>query len=110
MDPMATGPPSMKSLCRMSWRPLILMAVADVQAFCSPQLLADLEPYSSFRFKFLRARNENLTGRQALHSVLFDAFVEAGPCGQSGLPFSIDDPVAPGVGTLSESKQQVCLS
>jgi len=70
----------------MSWRSLILMAVADVQALCSPQLLADLEPYSSFRFDFLRKRNESLTGRKALFDVLFDAFVEAGPGDRNRLP------------------------
>jgi len=44
----------------VSWHSLILMAVADVQSFCSPQFLADLEPYSSFGFNFLRTRNESL--------------------------------------------------
>ena len=55
------------------------MAVADVQPYCSPSFLAELEPCSSFRFGFLHARNESLTGRQALYNVLFDAFIEAGP-------------------------------
>ena len=86
MDPMNCGTPSLRSLLRMSWRSLILMAVADVQALCSPQLLADLEPYSSFRFDFLRKRNESLTGRKALFDVLFDAFVEAGPGDRNRLP------------------------
>ena len=86
MDRMPNGAPSMKSLLRMSWRSLILMAVADAQAYCSPAFLAELEPCSSFRFGFLRARNESLTGRQALYDLLFDAFIEAGPANRSKLP------------------------
>jgi hypothetical protein len=86
MDRMPRGTSSIKSLLRMSWRSLILMAVADVQAYCSPTFLAALEPCSSFRFKFLRDRNQSLTGREALYDMLFDAFVEAGPGDQSRLP------------------------
>jgi hypothetical protein len=41
-----------------------LMAVADAQSCFSPAFLAELEPCSSFRFDFLRARNEKLAGRQ----------------------------------------------
>jgi hypothetical protein len=86
MDRMPGGTQSMKSLLRMSWRSLILMAVADVQPYCSPSFLAELEPCSSFRFGFLHARNESLTGRQALYNVLFDAFIEAGPVDRNALP------------------------
>lgn len=83
MDRMPHGAPAIKSLLRMSWRSLILMAVADVQGYCSPAFLAALEPCSSFRFGFLRERNQSLTGREALYDLLFDAFVEAGS-GESG--------------------------
>jgi hypothetical protein len=86
MDRMPHGTPSIKSLLRMSWRSLILMAVADVQAYCSPAFLANLEPCSSFQFKFLRDRNQSLTGREALFDLLFDAFLEAGPGDRSKLP------------------------
>jgi hypothetical protein len=90
MDRMPGGTSSMKSLLRMSWRSLILMAVADVQSYCSPAFLAELEPCSSFRFNFLRARNESLTGRQALYDLLFDAFIEAGPADRRTLPLPHD--------------------
>ena len=86
MDRMPHGAPSIKSLLRMSWRSLILMAVADVQAYCSPTFLAALEPCSSFRLKFLRDRNQSLTGREALYDLLFDAFLEAAPSHRSNLP------------------------
>ena len=86
MDRMPGGTQSMKSLLRMSWRSLILMAVADVQPYCTRAFLAELEPCSSFRFSFLRAHNESLTGRQALYDVLFDAFIEAAPNDRGKLP------------------------
>ena len=85
MDRMPHGASSIKSLLRMSWRSLILMAVAEVQGYCSPAFLAALEPCSSFRFRFLRDRNRSITGREALSDLLFDAFVEAAPGERSNL-------------------------
>ena len=86
MDRLPNGTGLLKGLLRMSWRSLILMAVADAQAFFSPAFLAELEPFSPFRFDFLRERNEKMAGRQALYSILFDAFLEAGPGELTGLP------------------------
>jgi hypothetical protein len=86
MDRLPHGTGLLKNLLRMSWRSLILMAVANARQFFSPAFLADLEPSSPFRFDFLRARNERLAGRQALYAVLFDAFLEAGPGERSGVP------------------------
>jgi hypothetical protein len=86
MDRLAYGTPSLKNLLRMSWRSLILMAVADLQPFLSPALLAELEPHSPFRFNFLRARNRKLAGRQAFYAILFDAFIEAGADQPGSLP------------------------
>lgn len=109
MDHMPGDTSNMKSLLRMSWHSLILMAVADVQSYCSPAFLADLEPCSSFRFNFLRARNERLTGRQALYDLLFDAFIEAGPADRSSLPLpresfsSLDAQSIAGLPALSNS-------
>jgi hypothetical protein len=109
MDRQPHGTRLLKDLLRMSWRSLILMAVADAQQFFSPAFLAELEPSSLFRFDFLRARNRKLAGRQAIYSILFDAFLEAGPGGQSGLPLpgkslpDADSPPVAGVGSLSNS-------
>jgi hypothetical protein len=80
------GTTALKELLRMSWRSLILMAVADAQPFFSRAFLAELESSSPFRFDFLRARNEKLAGRQALYATLFDAFMEAGSDDRSDLP------------------------
>jgi hypothetical protein len=88
MDRLPHGTPLLKDLLRMSWRSLILMAVANAQQFFSPAFLAGLEPSSPFRFDFLRARNRRLTGRQALYGVLFDAFLEAGPGERSESPLA----------------------
>ena len=86
MDSMPDGTPDVKSLLGISWRSLILMAVAGVQDYCSPAFLAEIEPNSSFRFGFLNERSQQLAGREAFYDVLFDAFVEAGAVNSSGLP------------------------
>jgi hypothetical protein len=96
MDRMRHGSSALKSLLRMSWRSLILMAVADVQGYCSPAFLADLEPSSSFRFKFLGERSEQLAEREAFYDVLFEAFLEGGAGERSRLPM----PRTVGVGSL----------
>ena len=101
MNRLPNGTPGLKDLLRMSWRSLILMAVADLQHLLSPAFLAELEPSSPFRFDFLRSRNGKLTRRQSLYSILFDAFLEAGPDEPSGLslpsqsvPCAVDSPLA----------------
>jgi hypothetical protein len=78
MDRLPHGSPSLKHLLRMSWRSLILMAVANTPSFFSSPFLDELEAFSAFRFNFLRARNQKLTGRQSLYSCVFDAFIESG--------------------------------
>jgi hypothetical protein len=107
MEYMAFGSPSLRCLLRMSWRSLILMAVADVQSFCSPKFLADIEPYSSFRFGFIQARNEGLASRQAIIDVLFDAFVEAGSSnrGEPSLPRGCCHEFAVRTSAASESQK-----
>jgi hypothetical protein len=102
MDRLPNGTPALKNLLRMSWHSLILMAVADAHQFFSPPFLAELEPCSSFRFNYLRARNETLTGRQALCAVLFDAFLEAGTSDRSGIPLPGESSPAPVLHTVAE--------
>ncbi|MGD0735022.1 MAG: hypothetical protein ABR976_07730 [Terracidiphilus sp.] len=77
MDRLPNGSSSLKDLLRLSWRSLILMAVANAPDFFSPAFLAELESRSAFRFDFLRARNQKLTGRQSLYEFVFDAFVDS---------------------------------
>ena len=109
MDRLPNGTATLKDLLHMSWRSLILMAVADAQLFFSRAFLAELEPSSPFRFDFLRARNERLTGRQTLYDPLFDAFMEAGADDRSELPmpsesfYVADAPPAGDIRCLSNS-------
>jgi hypothetical protein len=76
MDQMPHGDRVLKALLRMSWRSLIVMAVAQSYKFFSPGFVAEMEGRSPFRFDFLRARQKRLAGRRGLYSNLFDAFLE----------------------------------
>jgi hypothetical protein len=90
MDELPNGTTTLKELLKMSWRSLIIGAVADSHAFFSPGFLEEAERCSPFRFAFLRARRERLTSQQGLYEVLFDAFLEApeGDTGELPLPMS----------------------
>ena len=70
----------------MSWRSLIVGAVADSHEYFSWSFLADAERYSPFRFEFLRARREKMASREGLYGSLFDAFLEAPDDDDCGLP------------------------
>lgn len=76
MDQLPHGDAVLKGLLRMSWRSLILMAIAQSHEFFSPAFLRDAERCSPFRFGFLRERRDLLAGRQGLYARLFDAFLE----------------------------------
>ena len=77
MDRLPDGSGMLKDLLRMSWRSLILRAVADSHEFFSKEFLKEAECCSPFRFHFLRARQDRLTSRRGLYAALFDAFLEA---------------------------------
>jgi hypothetical protein len=88
------GSEMLKDLLRMSWRSLILMAVADAKPFFTESFLAELEPCSPFRFDFLLEKNRTLAARESLYARLFDAFVEASPPDPITLPvpaFAVSD-------------------
>ncbi len=76
MDALPTGTSTLKNLMRMSWRSLIIGAVANASDFFSPAFLREAERRSPFRFDFLRKRQKRLTARSGLYQVLFDAFLE----------------------------------
>jgi hypothetical protein len=90
IDRLPNGPAMLKNLLRLSWRSLILMAVAGAQEYFTPAYLAELEPSSPFRFDFLHARQKRFAGRQGLYAVLFDAFLEADEDDNDGLPLAAD--------------------
>jgi len=76
MDSLPHGSPVLKNLLRMSWRSLILMAVAWAHEFFTPDFLAEAESRSPFRFGFLRTRRGRLIGHQGLCTALFNNFTE----------------------------------
>ncbi len=88
MDALPHGTLTHKDLLRMSWRSLVLMAVAQAHEHFSPALLAALEPCSPFRFGFLRARRKKLDGKSGLFQRLFQILLsnEEGPACQLPSP------------------------
>jgi len=86
IDQLPDGDPALKRLLRMSWRSLILMAVARSHRLFSHQFLAEFEPASPFRFEFLRARHKKLAGRHGLYKILFESFLDSGEADLSHLP------------------------
>jgi len=78
MDQLPCSDATLRELLRMSWRSLIVMAVANVSEYFTPQFLETLECCSPFRFDFLRKRSKRFLGQKGLYAILFDAFVEAG--------------------------------
>jgi hypothetical protein len=77
MDTLPSGTRVLKELLRMSWRSLIIGAIADSHEFFTPEFLKEVERCSPFHFAFLRARHKRLTNRRGLYAILFDAFLEA---------------------------------
>ncbi len=77
MDTLPSGSSLLKELLRMSWRSLIIGAIADSHEFFTPEFLEEAEHCSPFHFAFLRSRHKRLTKRRGLYAVLFDAFLEA---------------------------------
>ena len=71
----------------MSWRSLILMAVAQAHEYFTPAFLAQMEPWSPFRFAFLRKRRERLQEDRGLFGQLFEIVTRSEDrSGFDGLP------------------------
>lgn len=75
MDCLPNATPTLKDLLKMSWRSLILRAIADSHEFFSPGFLLEAEQASSFRFSFLRNRSGRLASQQGLYATIFDHIV-----------------------------------
>ena len=76
MDRLASGSPQFKSLLGMSWRSLVIGAIAGAHQFFTPAFVAEMEIRSPFRFEFLRSHRQRLAARQGLFSRLFELFVD----------------------------------
>ncbi|HLJ79138.1 MAG TPA: hypothetical protein VKT75_17085 [Acidobacteriaceae bacterium] len=66
LEALPRGEAFFKHLLRMSWRSMILMAVAQYEEFFTADFARGLEIHSPFRFAFLRARRERLAGERGL--------------------------------------------
>jgi hypothetical protein len=86
MDHLPNGTETLKKLLRMSWRSLIVGAVANSREYFSPGFLDQAERWSPFRFEFLRTRNERLTSRRGLYAILFEALLEPSEADDGELP------------------------
>jgi hypothetical protein len=83
MDDLPHATPTLRALLRMSWRSLIVEAVADAREYFTRPFLRELECTSPFRLKFLRSRHQKLAGRKGMFASLFDVLVESSdeePC------------------------------
>jgi hypothetical protein len=87
MEQLPNGTETLKNLLKMSWRSLIIRAVADSEEFFSPAFAREAQKCSPFRFDFLRSRQQRIASRHGLYARLFEAFIEGSPDGaMSGLP------------------------
>lgn len=89
MDGLPGASAMLKDLLRMSWRSLIVGAVADSHTYFTRAFLQETERSSPFRFDFLRARRKRMTSRQGLFVTLFDAFLEAPEEDDDKLPLPV---------------------
>lgn len=86
MDKLPHGTAVFKELLKMSWRSLIVGAVAESHSFFSSEFLRAAERVSPFRFEFLRARKERLASRQGLYANLFNSLLSSVEEDRDGLP------------------------
>jgi hypothetical protein len=77
MGELPEGTVVFKELLAMSWRSLIIGAVADSREFFSPAFLREAEQFSPFGFDFLRTRKDRIASRQGLYAKLFGALLES---------------------------------
>lgn len=76
MDALPHGSPALKGLLKMSWRQLIVRAISDSHEHFSPAFLSESEPWSPFRFEFLRSRNARVVSSRGLYSRIFEGFAQ----------------------------------
>jgi hypothetical protein len=77
MEELPNGTAPFKKLLAMSWRSLIIGAVADSRDCFSAAFLREAEKFSPFGFDFIRARKDGLASRQGLQAKLFNALLES---------------------------------
>jgi hypothetical protein len=76
MDALPHATPMLRALLPMSWRSLIVEAVADVRELFTRTFLRELESTSPFRLKFLRKQHKRLRRRRGMYEGVFDTLIE----------------------------------
>lgn len=76
MNQFPYGTATLKNLLRVSWRSIVLAALAGATEFFSPSFLDEVQCSSPFRFEFLRSRNKRLVRRNGVYAKLFNAILE----------------------------------
>ena len=99
MDELPHGTRTLKELLKMSWRSLIIRAIADSHEFFSPGFVLEAERHSPFRFDFLRRRSDRLAGRNGLYATIFYQLTESGGGHDDWSPGGVSDCIPdPGTG------------
>lgn len=73
MQELPHATPMLRNLLKMSWRSLIVEAVAEIREHFTSRFLDELEATSPFRLKFLHSRHRRLRRRKGLYASLLDA-------------------------------------
>jgi len=76
MDDLPHATPMLRALLPLSWRSLIVEAVADSRQFFTRRFLAKVERTSPFRLKFLGKRHQRLQRRRGMYDSLFETLIE----------------------------------
>ena len=86
MELLPNGSAMLKNLLRVSWKSLIIRAVADSHEFFSRAFVREAERASPFRFQFLRKRQNRVAAKHGLYGLMFEAFIEDTEDSDGSLP------------------------
>jgi hypothetical protein len=106
MDDLPHATPTLRTLLPMSWRSLVVEAVADLREHFTRRYLGELERTSPFRLKFLRKRHQRLGRRRGMYESLFDALIETREDEPARLPL----PDCPSQVSTSRPAEPILLS
>lgn len=79
MDSLSKGEPVLKQLLKKSSQLLLIRSAAGADALYTARYLEELQPYSPFRFDFLRRRECDLAARKREYAVLFEDLIRIHP-------------------------------
>ena len=91
MDGLPHASATFKDLLKMSWRSLIIRAIADSHEFFSAGFVRQAEKCSPFRFEFLRKRQDRIAAQHGLYARLFEAFLGEDPLETAVIPAALTE-------------------